>query len=359
LKQKRRAIEPGYKEIPVYRQCELLSLNRSSLYYTPCRDTQHNEQLMKLIDKQYIQTPFYGIDKMTEWLHRHGQSVNHKRVCRLMRQMGLEAVYPRRKRGLSLPDKQHKIYPYLLKDVQIIRPDQAWSADIIYVRMYRGWLYLVAAMDWFSRYVINWEVSVTLESEFCVSALKQALSFGRPDIFNTDQGSQFTSDDFTDVLKDADIRISMDGKGRVFDNIFVERLWRTVKVEEVYFRDYQTVAEARYYLGRYFEFYNNQRLHQALGYRTPAEVYGVAVGTPVALRVPSPASCCRTPPRFASQSEAVGCKTAAGAMNPPLKPQFSVLTMGRSIIINKQNWRVISHPQTPFYCIGYLPLTYL
>ena len=187
---------------------------------------------------------------------------------------------------MSIPDKQHKIYPYLLKDVTVTHPDQVWSADITYVRMYRGWLYLVAVMDWFSRYVLSWEVSVTLESEFCVSALKQALSFGRPQVFNTDQGSQFTSDDFTDILKDADIQISMDGKGRVFDNIFAERLWRTVKVEEVYLRDYQTVTEAAYSLGRYFEFYNSKRLHQALGYRTPAEVYGVAVGTPVALRAP-------------------------------------------------------------------------
>jgi putative transposase len=287
LEQKRNAVEPGHKKIAVYRQCELLGLNRSSLYYTPCRDTQYNEQLMKLIDEQYIQTPFYGIDKMTEWLCRQGHYVNHKRVRRLMRQMGLEAVYPCRTHGLSVPDKQHKIYPYLLKDVQIIRPVQVWSADITYVRMYRGWLYLVAVMDWFSRYVVSWEVSITLESAFCVLVLKRALSFGRPDIFNTDQGSQFTSDDFTDILKAADIQISMDGKGRVFDNIFIERLWRTVKVEEVYLRDYQTVTEATYSLGRYFEFYNNQRLHQALGYRTPAEVYSVAVGTPVALRAPS------------------------------------------------------------------------
>ena len=286
VEQKRKAIEPGHKKIPIYRQCELLSLSRSGLYYKPKGETEYNELLMKLIDKQYINTPFYGIDKMTEWLRRQGHHVNHKRVRRLMRQMGLEAVYPRRKRFLSMPDKHHKIYPYLLKDVQISRPDQVWSADITYVRMYRGWLYLVAVMDWFSRHVLSWEVSITLESDFCVSALKEALSFGRPDIFNTDQGSQFTSIDFTKVLLDAGVQISMDGKGRVFDNIFVERLWRTVKVEEVYLRDYQTVAEARYYLGRYFEFYNDQRLHQALGYHTPAEMYGVAVGTPVALRAP-------------------------------------------------------------------------
>jgi len=222
---------------------------------------------MRLLDEQYIETPFYGIDKMTEWLRRQGHYVNHKRVRRLMRKMGLEAIYPRRKRGLSIPDKQHKIYPYLLRDVQIIR--------------------LVAVIDWFSRYVLAWEISITLESQFAVSALKEALSLGKPEIFNTDQGSQFTSIDFTKVLLDAGVQISMDGKGRVFDNIFIERLWRTVKVEEVYLHDYQTVTEARYNLSRYFELYNNRRLHQALGYRTPAEVYGVAVGTPVALRAPS------------------------------------------------------------------------
>ncbi len=271
----------------MYRQGELLGRSRSSLYYKPCGNTQYNEQLMKLIDEQYIETPFYGIDKMTEQLHRMGHQVNHKRIRRLMRQMGLEAVYLRRRRGFSISDKQHKIYPYLLRGVQIIKPDQVWSADITYVRMYRGWLYLVAVMDWLSRYVLSWAVSVTLESEFCVLALEQALSFGRPGIFNTDQGSQFTSIDFTKQLLNASVQISMDGKGRVFDNIFSERLWRTVKVEEVYLRNYQTVAEARYNLGRYFELYNNQRLHQALGYRTPAEVYGVAVGTPVALRAPS------------------------------------------------------------------------
>jgi len=257
VEQKRKAIEPGHKKIPIYRQCELLSLSRSGLYYKRKGETEYNELLMKLIDKQYIETPFYGIDKMTEWLHRQGHYVNHKRVRRLMRQMGLEAVYPRRKRGLSMPDSQHKIYPYLLRDVQIIRPDQVWSADITYIRMYRGWLYLVAVMDWFSRYVLSWEISITLESEFCVSALKEALSLGKPDIFNTDQGSQFTSIDFTRVLLNAGVQISMDGKGRVFDNIFVERLWRTVKVEEIYLWDYQTVTEARYNLGRYFEFYNN------------------------------------------------------------------------------------------------------
>jgi len=224
VEQKRKAIETGHKNIPIYRQCELLGLNRSSLYYKPCGETEYNEQLMKLIDEQYIKTPFYGIDKMAEWLRRQGHYANHKRVHRLMRLMGLEAVYPRRKRHLSIPDKQHKIYPYLLKDVQIDRTDQLWSADITYIRMYSCWLYLVAIIDWFSRYVLSWEVSITLESDFCLSALKEALSFGKPEIFNTDQGSQFTSTDFTKVLLDAGVQISMDGKDMVFDNIFVERL---------------------------------------------------------------------------------------------------------------------------------------
>ena len=286
IEQKRKAIESRHKKLSICRQCELLGLNRGSLYYRRSGETLYNEKLMRLLDEQYIETPFYGIDKMTKWLHSKKHVVNHKRVRRMMRQMGLEAVYPRRKRGLSIPDKQHKIYPYLLKGVRIARPDQVWSTDITYIRMYRGWLYLAAVMDWFSRYVLSWEVSITLEPAFCVSALKEALSFGRPEIFNTDQGSQFTSADFTKVLLDTGVQISMDGKGRVFDNIFIERLWRTVKVEEVYMRDYQTVAEARYYLSRYFEFYNNERLHQALDYRIPAEVYGVAVGTPVALRAP-------------------------------------------------------------------------
>ncbi|KKL28926.1 hypothetical protein LCGC14_2370240 [marine sediment metagenome] len=261
---------------------------------------------MVLIDEQYLRTPFYGVDKTTEWLRRQGHTVNPKRIRRLMRQMGLEAIYPRRKRGLSTPDKQHKIYPYLLKNVAVTHPDQVWCADITYVRMYHGWLYLTAIMDWFSRYVMEWELSVTLEPDFCVAALERALTNGQPEIFNTDQGSQFTSVDFIDPLKKAAVQISMDGKGRVFDNIFVERLWRTVKVEEVYLRDYQTVAEAKLSLGRYFAFYNHERLHQALGYRTPGEVYGVAAGPPVALRAPSVPAALNP------------------AMNPSKKPQIFV-----------------------------------
>ena len=273
IEQKRKAIEPGHKKITIYRQCELLELNRSSLYYKDKGETEYNEQLMKLIDEQYVKTPCYGIDKMTKWLGLNKHYVNHKRVRRLMRQMGLEAVYPRRKRGLSMPGKQHKIYPYLLKGVQIGRADQVWSTDITYIRMYRGWLYLVAVMDWFSRYVLSWEISVTLEPAFCVSALKEALSFGRPEIFNTDQGSQFTSTDFADILLKAGIQISMDGKGRVFDNIFIERLWRSVKYEEIYLKEYRSVDELRKALKKYLHFYNYYRPHQSFDGQTPAEVY--------------------------------------------------------------------------------------
>jgi len=287
LEQKRVAVEPDHQHLSISRQCELLGLSRSSAYYRTQGESEYNEILMRLIDEQYIKTPFYGVDKMTEWLRHQGHKVNPKRVRRLMRLMGLEAIYPRRKRGLSVPDKEHKIYPYLLRDVEIRKPNQVWAADITYVRMYRGWLYLMAIMDWFSRYVVAWEISITLESDFCISALERALERYRPDIMNTDQGSQFTSSGWTGTLQAAQVATSMDGKGRVFDNIFVERLWRTVKIEEVYLRDYQTPAEARVHLGRYFAFYNEQRIHQSLGYRTPAEVFGEAAGPPVALRAPS------------------------------------------------------------------------
>ena len=260
---------------------------RSSLYYTASPENDGNEELMRKIDQQYLETPFYGVEKMTLWLRDQGYAVNRKRIRRLMRQMGLEVIYPRPKCTGSSPAKAFRKYPYLLKGVKVTRPDQVWSADITYVRMARGWVYLTAIIDWYSRYVVGWEISITLESDFCVSTLKQALSQKRrPAIFNTDQGCQFTSQDFTGVLEQHGIEVSMDGKGRAFDNIFSERLWRTVKVEEVYLRDYQTVAEATYYLDRYFKFYNHKRFHQALDYRTPAQVYNHPVGTPVALRAP-------------------------------------------------------------------------
>lgn len=227
---------------------------------------------MRLLDEQYMRTPFYGIRRMTVWLQQQGYLVNHKRVARLMRQMGLEAIYP--KPRLSKPAPGHRIYPYLLKGVNITRVNQVWSTDITYIRLRGGFVYLVAIMDWFSRYVLAWEVSVTLEPSFCVSALDWALQGQQPEIFNSDQGSQFTSTDFIGRLQQQDnIRISMDGRGRAMDNIFVERLWRSVKYEEVYLKDYADVAETISNLGSYFDFYNRVRIHQALGYRTPGAVY--------------------------------------------------------------------------------------
>ncbi len=244
---------------------------RSSYYYHAQPETPENLLLMRMLDEQYTKTPFYGIRRMTAWLRNCGKQVNHKRVARLLRQMGLETIYP--KPRLSLPDAQHKIYPYLLRGLDIRRPNQVWSTDITYVRLRAGYVYLVAIMDWFSRYVLSWEVSVTMESEFCIAALDRALQTGRPDIFNTDQGSQFTSVDFIRPLKALGVQISMDGRGRALDNVFVERLWRTVKYEEVYLKDYLNVPAAIKSLAAFFRFYNLQRLHQSLGYRTPASVY--------------------------------------------------------------------------------------
>jgi putative transposase len=244
---------------------------RSGLYYEAAPETAENLRLMRLLDEQYTRTPFYGVRKMVWWLDEQGYPVNPKRVRRLMRLMGLEAIYA--KPRLSLPASGHKIYPYLLRDLTISRPDQAWCSDITYIRLRGGFIYLVAVMDWFSRYVLAWEVSVSLETSFCVSALNWALEGGRPDIFNTDQGSQFTSHDFTGRLEDHGIDISMDGRGRVMDNIFIERLWRTVKYEEIYLKDYLDVPEAMANLKMYFVFYNHERPHQALGYQTPAAIY--------------------------------------------------------------------------------------
>jgi len=226
---------------------------------------------MRLIDEQYMRTPFYGVRNMTWWLGQQGHPVNPKRVRRLMRQMGVEAIYP--KPRLSIPAPGNRIYPYRLRDLKIDRPDQVWASDITYIRLRHGFIYLVAVMDWFSRYVLAWEVSVSLETSFCLGALDWALAHGRPEIFNTDQGSQFTSQDFTKRLEDHGIDISMDGRGRAMDNIFIERLWRTVKYEEVFLKDYQDVMEAISNLKSYFGFYNHERPHQSLEYQTPAAVY--------------------------------------------------------------------------------------
>ena len=264
-------IDRDHPKMSISRQCELLDLSRSSLYYRPRPEDAYNETLMRLIDEQYTRTPFYGVPRMTAWLRSSGHVVNPKRVRRLTRLMGLEAIGP--KPRLSAPDHQNRRYRYLLKDLRIEAPDQVWCSDITYIRMRRGFLYLVAIMDWFSRYVVSWEVSVILDAAFCLSALERALTGARPEIFNTDQGRQFTSDAYTKRLESAEIRISMDGRGRVFDNIFIERLWRSVKYEEVYLKDYESVPIAVRSLAEYFEFYNHDRLHQALGYATPAAVY--------------------------------------------------------------------------------------
>lgn len=267
---KRQLVEPGQGQISITRQCELLGLPKSSLYYQPVQTSDYNLQLMRIIDEMYTVTPFYGSPRMTACLRRRGFAVNPKRVVRLMQVMGLQAIYPRAR---AKPAPGHRIYPYLLRHVPVVRINQVWSTDITYIRLRRGWLYLTAVIDWFSRYVLTWEVSNTLEGTFCIEALERALRAGKPEIFNTDQGSHFTSPRFTAPLLAAGVSISMDGRGRALDNIFVERLWRTVKQEEVYLNDYETPSEAICRLGRYLHFYNNERPHQALGYKTPQEVY--------------------------------------------------------------------------------------
>jgi putative transposase len=250
----------------------LIGISRSSLSYEPAQESDYNLLLMRLLDEQYTRTPFYGVLKMTAWLREEKQHlVTHKRVRRLLRLMGLEAIYPKPRLSIATPG--HQIYPYLLRGVAIDRVNKVWSTDITYVRLVGGFVYLVAIIDWYSRYVLSWEVSTTLESDFCLSALERALGPAAPEIFNTDQGSQFTSQAFTGILKEHRIAISMDGRGRALDNIFVERLWRSVKYENVYLNDYRTVPEAIDGLKRYFVFYNHERLHQALDYKTPEAVY--------------------------------------------------------------------------------------
>jgi putative transposase len=264
-------VDRNHAELSIRRQCELLGVNRSSLFYKPMGESEENLQLMRLLDEQYTRTPFYGSRKMTEWLGTQGYKVNRKRISRLMEVMGIEAVYPKPK--LSQPGEGHKIYPYLLRGVTVDRPDQVWSTDITYIRMGQGFVYLVAVMDWYSRYVLSWSLSLTMEIDFCIEALRSALRRGRPEIFNSDQGSQFTSEKFTDELAVKDIAISMDGRGRCMDNIFIERLWRSLKYEEVYLKDYESVKEARTGIDRYLRFYNQERLHQSLDYRTPVAIY--------------------------------------------------------------------------------------
>jgi len=269
---KRSLVEPNHLSLSVRRQCELLELARASYYRSLAPESKENLMLMRIIDEEYTRHPFLGSRGMRSYLCRLGHWVNRKRVQRLMGLMGLVSVAPQKKTTISAPG--HKIYPYLLRNLNIERPDQVWASDITYIRLKRGFVFLTAVMDWFSRYVLSWEISVTVDEDFCVSTLERAVRrHGAPDIFNTDQGSQYTGAAFTSVLKKHSVRISMDGKGRATDNIMVERLWRTVKYEDIYLKDYETVEDLIAGLREYFDYYNQARSHQSLGDRTPAEVY--------------------------------------------------------------------------------------
>lgn len=271
LDQRRSLIREGDSDLSLRRQCHLVDLNRSSLYYRPVSVSAEEQVLMNRLDEIFTESPFYGSRRLRVTLREEGFEVGRDHVRTLMNKMGLEAIYP--KRSLSQRDESHKIYPYLLSEMQITRPLQVWSADITYIRLVKGFMYLVAIIDWFSRYVLSWRLSNSLEADFCIEALQEALSFGRPDIFNTDQGGQFTSRDFTKILLDREVQISMDGCGRALDNVFVERLWRSVKYEDIYLKEYRAVPELKQGLGSYFQFYNHRRPHQSLEYRTPWDVH--------------------------------------------------------------------------------------
>lgn len=265
-------LERDHKQLSLRRQCELLGLNRSSVYCQPEPVSLEELTLMRMIDEIYTRCPFYGSRRITAQLNRdHEQIWNRKRIQRLMGIMGIRGVAPGP--DTSKPHPEHKIYPYLLRDVSIDRINQVWSTDITYIPMAKGFMYLTAIIDWYSRYVLSWTLSNTLDTSFCTEVLEQSLTLNTPEIFNTDQGAQYTSLVFTQLLLNKGIKISMDGRGRALDNIFIERLWRTVKYENIYMNDYQSVLELRLGLKQYFEFYNQQRLHQSLGYRTPAEIY--------------------------------------------------------------------------------------
>ena len=270
--ERRAVVERAAPALPVSRQCRLLSVSRASVYRRPVPVSEQDCTIMALIDRQYLARPYYGSRRMTAWLATQGHLVNRKRVQRLMRLLGLVAIYQRP--NTSKAAAAHKTYPYLLGGLSIARANQVWCADVTYIPMARGFLYLVVIMDWVSRAVLAWRLSNTLGAEFCVEALEEALSLhGRPEIFNSDQGSQFTSDDFTGTLERHKVTISMDGKGRYMDNIFVERLWRSLKYEEVYLKAYSSVAEAKAGIGSWLGFYNEERQHQSLGYRTPRQAY--------------------------------------------------------------------------------------
>jgi putative transposase len=265
-------IELSNDNLSIKTQCRLLSISRSGLYYDPKGESPLSLQLMRLIDEQFLITPFYGSRQMARHLRRQGYCVGRQRVRRLMRLIGIEAIY--QKPRTSMPHPDHKIYPYLLRTLAITRPNQVWCADITYIPIKRGFLYLIAVMDWYSRKVLSWRLSNTMDTRFCVETLEDALSLhGRPEIFNTDQGSQFTSFDFTDILKDHGVKISMDGKGRWMDNVFIERLWRSMKYECVYLNAFETGQQARIEIGSWINFYNHHRPHSTFNGRTPDEVY--------------------------------------------------------------------------------------
>ena len=274
LELRRSWLDPKHQQLSVRRQCALLGLAAASYYYQGTPESAKNLFYQRLLDEQYTRHPFYGVRKMTVWLRLQRHTVGPKRVRRLLRAMGLMAIYP--KPRLSLNPFAHKRFPYLLKGLAIVRPNQVWSTDLTYIRLRGGFVYLAAVIDWYSRYVLAWELSISLEADFCVAVLERALAAQGPEIFNTDQGTQFTSAQFQAPLLAAQVRRSMDGRGRAFDNIFVERLWRTVQYEEVYRKDYREVPEARHGLENYFPFYNDQRIHQALDYRTPQSVHFAA-----------------------------------------------------------------------------------
>ncbi len=267
----KKLIEPNNKKINITRQCELLGLSKSAYYYKPIGESLENLLYMRLLDEQYLKTPFYGVARMHAFLHNLGHKVNIKRVRRLLRTMGIEAVYSKPK--LSKANSEHYKYPYLLKDLTINKPNMVWSTDITYIHKSHGFLYLSAIIDWYSRYIVAWEISNSLDVSFCVETLEKALEKNKPEIFNTDQGSQYTSSVFVNILKSNDIKISMDGKGRAIDNILIERFWKSIKYEYVYLNEIETGQELWSGINDYINFYNNERFHQSLDYKVPSDFY--------------------------------------------------------------------------------------
>ena len=269
---RRKMVGPHHPRLSVARQCRLVGISRSTYYYEAREESDLNLELMRVIDEQFLETPFYGSRQMTRWLRRQGYQVGRKRIRRLMRLQGLEAVY--QKPRTTIPHPEHRVYPYLLRELEIERPNQVWCTDLTYIPLRRGFLYLVAVQDWASRKVLSWRLSNTMDVSFCVEALQEALDrYGPPEIFNSDQGCQFTSLEFTQTLKDAEVKISMDGKGRWMDNVFIERLWRSLKYECVYLHDFSTGSEARAVIQWWIDLYNARRPHSSLGGLTPDEAY--------------------------------------------------------------------------------------